>query len=120
MIMRLHADICIRIVLAYDSLLMEFNFDCRKQLQSNAYYEDLSQFNEVKKEDSLNMEPCAAYEGVQVMQQCPAYDVVSEYTTKKDQTELHKLSSMGNADNKEQDYVIMTDGPIYQCIDAKV
>ena len=87
------------------------------------YYEDLSQFDAVKQEDSLKMEHCVAYEGVQVMQQCPAYDIVSE-STKKDQTELCKTSECGNNNNidsnKAQDYVILTDGPIYQCIDANV
>ena len=91
-------------------------------MQLNTYYEDLSQFDEVKQEDSLKMEQCAAYEGAQVMQQCPAYDVVSE-CIKKDETGLHKTSKNGNFDkNKAQDYnvIIMTGGPIYQCIDAKV
>ena len=66
------------------------------------------------------MEQCAAYEGVQVMQQCPAYDVVSE-CTKKDQTELHTTSKNGNVDNNEaQDCITITGGPIYQCIDAEI
>lgn len=85
-------------------------------MQLNTYYEDISQFDEVKQEDSLKMEQCAAYEGVQVMQQCPAYDVVPE-CNQKDQTEISKSGSMDTS--QAQDYVKMTGGPIYQCIDAK-
>ena len=34
------------------------------------------------------MEPCIAYEGIQVMQKCSAYDIVSQHT----QNEINTMS----------------------------
>ena len=91
-------------------------------------YEEISElFSEAKQADSLNVKPNAAYEGVQTMQQCPAYDIskstqmqqcpaydviskstqmqqcpaydVMSKSTQKDQTERHKTSESGSGDN---------------------
>ena len=75
-------------------------------------YEDLSEFSEAKHADSLSMEPCIAYEGIQVMQKCSAYDIMSQHT----QNEINTMSKSGNSDSEIQDSTIMTDGPVYQSI----
>ena len=71
--------------------------------KESTYYEDLGAFNEAKETGDLNnMEPCVAYEGIEVMEQCCAY----EERAKKENT----------GESEAQYYTVMNDGPIYQDI----